>query len=39
MYVMLENVELFMKVSVHELKALITLEPENISVVEKAKNL
>ena len=28
-----------MKVSVHELKALITLEEENISVVEKTKNL
>ena len=34
-----KNVELFMKVSVHELKALITLEQENISVAEKTKNL
>ena len=34
-----KNVELFMKVSVHELKALSTLEQENISVAEKTKNL
>ena len=32
-----KNVELFMKVSVHDLKALTTLEQENISVAEKNK--
>ena len=32
-----KNVELFMKVSVHDLKALSTLEQENISVAEKNK--
>ena len=34
-----KNVELFMKMWVHELKALSTLEQENISVAEKTKNL